>query len=162
MKTLHTYVLNCFWLLVPILLWNIIFASKLPAEFLPDIFWRDIPPLIKFGENITRVAVFALPAFMPLDMRGRRRETAVYLIGVIIYFISWVLIMAYPNSEWSTSILGFFAPAYTPLIWLVGIGLISQELYFTTRYRSWMYSILSIAFVTFHVTHTALVYVANF
>ncbi|MCP5096413.1 MAG: hypothetical protein GY943_12745 [Chloroflexi bacterium] len=155
------YAQNCFLLLIPILLWNVIFANQLPPAFLPDIFWRDIPPLIKLGENGFRIVVMALPAFMPLNLKRKGWGTAVYLFGTFIYFLSWIVLILFPESGWSTSLIGSLAPAYTPLIWLIGIGMIGDKLYFTHRYHPWVYYVLSFIFITFHVSHTTIVYIAN-
>ncbi len=54
---------NCFWLIVPVLLWNLLFT--LPGKYSPGIFWHNIPPLIAYGENIFRTVVILFPLLMP-------------------------------------------------------------------------------------------------
>jgi hypothetical protein len=81
-----------------------------------------------------------------------------YFTGTIIYFLSWLAQMYIPQSTWSLSLFGSLAPAYTPLIWLIGIGLIGSSLYFASPYRSWMYITLSIIFIAFHLSHTFIAY----
>ena len=66
--------------------------------------------------------------------------------------------MIAPQSQWSTSWLGFVAPAYTPLVWLAGLGLIGRRFYLPSPFRWWMYVGLACGFVAFHVTHTSIVY----
>jgi hypothetical protein len=81
-----------------------------------------------------------------------------YLAGTLLYFLSWLALISFPHSAWSTSAAGFLAPAYTPLIWLIGIGLIGSSLYFTAPYHPWMYLALSAIFIAFHLTHTLTIY----
>lgn len=141
--------LNCFWLLIPILAWNLVFSSKLahPA-FEHD---EAVPKWILLLENVLRFAVMGLPLLMPLRWGSLLSKVgiAVYLIGVLIYFASWIPLMYAPNSAWSNSLAGFLAPAYTPLLWLVGIVLISGW---------WPYMALSVIFVGVHVGHWGQVY----
>ena len=154
------YLLNCALLLLPIMAWNIAFANKLPRLYAADIFEKDIPTFITLGENIFRLIIFILPLLMPI-----RTETPIqkigltlYFTGTIIYFLSWLAQMYIPQSTWSLSLFGSLAPAYTPLIWLIGIGLIGSSLYFASPYRSWMYITLSIIFIAFHLSHTFIAY----
>lgn len=163
-KSLFRYLSNCILLTIPALLWNLLFMNRLPPAFLPDIFWHNIPPLVAYGENISRLLLFFLPVLMPLQLVRRQQKTgmALYIIGTLIYFLSWIPLMFFPESAWSMSAVGFLAPAYTPLIWAIGIGLIGDELYISVPYRSWMYIALSVVFVLFHLSHTTIVYMQNF
>jgi hypothetical protein len=142
--------LNCLWLLVPILAWNAVFSSKLahPA-FASD---QAASSWILTSENILRLATMILPLFMPLrwDTAQSKLGIAVYLLGLVIYFASWIPLMVAPASAWSNSLPGFLAPAYTPLIWLVGMALIGGW---------WPYLGLSVVFVGIHITHWSQVYV---
>ena len=158
--TFMSYLSNCMLLLIPIMAWNVIFASKLPRLYLPDVFEKNIPAFITNGENIFRLIVFILPLLMPIRIEAPAQKIglALYTAGTAIYFLSWLAQMYFPQSAWSLSAFGSLAPAYTPLIWLVGIGLIGGTLYFSSPYRSWMYITLSILFVTFHLSHTFIVY----
>src|SRR5512141_3084141 len=150
------YLLNCMLLLLPIMAWNVILANKLPRLYSPDVFEKDIPAFIIHGENIFRLIIFILPLLMPMRIETSTQKIglALYIAGTAIYFISWLAQMYFPQSAWSLSAFGSLAPAYTPLIWLIGIGLIGSTLYFASPYRSWMYITLSILFVAFHLSHT--------
>jgi hypothetical protein len=88
---------------------------------------------------------------MPLrwDTSQSKIGIAVYLIGLVVYFASWVPLMVAPTSTWSNSLIGFLAPAYTPLLWLVGIYLIGGW---------WPYLVLSLVFVSVHIGHWIQVY----
>ena len=165
MKTasIMDYLLNCILLLLPIMAWNVIFTSKLPQPYSREFFWRDIPTFIANGENIFRALVFILPILMPLRIETQSQKFGlwIYIIGTAIYFLSWLAQIYFPQSAWSLSAFGFLAPAYTPLIWLIGIGLIGSTLYFASPYRSWMYIATSIIFICFHLSHAYMVYLRN-
>jgi len=159
-KQILKYALNCFILLIPIFLWNILFATSLPRGYSIEFFWKDIPPIVGTTENILRIVAFFLPLLMPLTIKTRRQKIGlgIYLAGVAIYFLSWVLQIHLPESAWSSSLFGFLAPAYTTLIWLIGIGLIGDKLFVKVPYKSIIYMAISTVFVVFHTTHAYIVY----
>jgi hypothetical protein len=107
-----------------------------------------------------RTIVFALPLSMPLKIGTLSQETGfvLYLIGTILYGLSWGMQIWYPCSPWCRSAWGFMAPAYTPLIWLVGIGLIGNPSFLPVVYSPWVYLALSAAFLAFHNSHAWIVY----
>ena len=136
--------LNGFLLLIPILAWNVIFSGKLahPA-FEHD---EDVSQWLLILENLLRMAVMVLPLFLPMkwDTAQNKIGWVVYGVGVLLYFATWIPLMMEPDSAWSNSLLGFTAPASTPLLWLLGIGLIGG---------CWPYVGLSVVFVAIHVGH---------
>ena len=154
------YLLNNLLLILPILLWNLVLAGKLPQAFQAETFDKDIPGFILLGENVFRLVIFILPACMPLSLAtpDQKLGLALYLAGTLLYFLAWAALIAFPQARWSKSAFGFLAPAYTPLIWLTGIGMIGNSLYFSSPYRTWMYILAAIIFAGFHVTHTSIVY----
>ncbi len=158
------YLLNCLLLILPIMAWNLIFMSKLPWAYSDEVFSKNIPSFITAGENIFRLIVFVLPVLMPIKIETQSQKLGlwIYITGTAVYFLSWLVQIYLPQSAWSTSAFGFLAPAYTPLIWLTGIGLIGSALYFSSLYRSWMYVALSLVFVGFHLSHATTVYLRNF
>jgi hypothetical protein len=135
-------------------------TPKLPQNFQPEIFWKDIPPFLFYGENISRIVVFLFTLLMPLDFstKGQKKGLFLYVGGIVVYFSSWVLLIEFPNSEWSNSIIGFIAPAYTPLVWLIGIGLIGKSFYFNVPFRKWFFILASILFLLFHNFHAITIY----
>ena len=157
---IQRYVLSCGLLLVPASIWNIALTERLPSPFAPAEFWRDIPAPLAWAENSLRVAVFVLPFLMPLNLAapGRMRALLIFVVGSLVYFASWLMLSLFPASAWSTSALGFAAPAYTPIIWLLGIALLGRQLFWGTFYRWWMYFALAVAFLATHISHAALVY----
>jgi len=162
MKTtsLTYYILNCLLLLVPIMAWNMIFFSKLPYLYSQKAFEKNIPTFVLGGENISWLLVFVLPLLMPLriETQSQRLGLWVYAAGAAIYFVSWLMQMYFSRSAWSLSAFGFLAPAYTPLIWLIGISLIGSTFYFSSPYRSGMYITIAIIFICFHLSHAITVY----
>lgn len=160
LDTIKRYTLSCGLLLIPAILWNVALAHRLPPSFQPAVFWADIPAALALAENALRVLVFALPFAMPLQLTtpASRRALLVFMGGTLVYFASWLALILFPTSPWSTSALGFTAPAWTPVLWLSGIALLGRELYWGSFFRWWMYQALALAFLTAHIAHTALVY----
>ena len=154
------YLFNCFLLTIPVLLWDYIFTNKLPKAFQPEIYRKDIPSFIIYGENISRLVMFIFISLMPLKVNTNKQKNGMvlYVIGTLLYFIAWVILMYFPNTTWSSSVLGLLAPAYTPLFWLIGIGFIGDALYFSIPFKRWLYFLVVIIFIIFHNWHTYLIY----
>lgn len=125
-----------------------------------DVFWKDIPPLIGNTKNILRIIVFMLPLVMTFSLKSRQQKIGfvLFLAGLILYFSSWLMQIYLPESNWSNSIFGFMAPAYTTLIWFVGIGLIGNTSVLKIPFISHIYIGSSLAFVIVHSIHTYIVY----
>ena len=158
--TIKKYLLNCFLLTIPIIVWNIVLTSKLPQAYQPEIFWKNIPAWLKYAENISRILVFMLIFLMPLSISTltQKRGLILYLVGTIIYFASWLVLIYFPESRWSSNIFGFMAPAYTPLLWLTGIGFIGNSFYFNLPYKRWFFILAAIIFLIFHNFHAMTIY----
>jgi hypothetical protein len=154
------YLSNCFWLLIPPIVWNVVFFSDLPFRYQPDFFWKDIPIWIATGEHGLRLLVFALPIFMEIRIEDQKQKTGLFLYctGLALYFGSWILQIRFPESSYSESLFGFAAPGFTPIIWLIGIGMIGRQLTIRLPFHRWLYASLSIGFVAFHVTHIIYIY----
>lgn len=127
--------------LVPPLAWNLVFLSRIPGYYSQG----SVPPALEFTENILRVATFAAPWFVPIDTAAPLffPGLTVYSVGLGAYFASWILLMAFPDLEVSQNRLVRLLPAVTPLIWLVGIGMMAGA--------PLSYGLLSSAFVATHV-----------
>ena len=152
----YQYLLNCFLLLLPIFLWNIIFAGQLPKGYQPELFDNGIPIFILTTENILRGFVFLLPAFMFISTKSTTSKWgwSLYLTDSLLYYGAWLMQLYFPETLWSRGILGFMAPAYTTLIWLVGIGLIGHRSYFKRPYFSTIYILFVFLFVCIHSLHS--------
>lgn len=151
---------NCFLLMIPVILWNVILADKLPPAFRSEVFWDQIPAWLTYGENGSRMLIFALTGLMPLSFSNRFQENGyyVYLAGLLFYFSSWLGLICCPTSAWSTSLPGFMAPAYTPLIWLTGLSLIGRSFSFHLPFRRWWFPLTALLFTSLHCLHTYRVY----
>jgi len=79
----------------------------------------------------------------PLQRLGR----FVYGTGLLLYLGSYLAQIVAPNSEWSTSLVGFTALAGTPLIWLVGIGLGCTQTWLPIAWNRAVYPLVSVTFV---------------
>ena len=155
---------SAFLLLVPVLAFNLLFAGDLPPAFQPDVFWKDVPGLIRVPEHGLRiVALVLLPLLMQLDRTPSRRRRAgqvLYAGGLVAYVASWVALIAAPASAWSTSAIGFVAPAWTTVFWFVGLGLWSREslVIRIVPFRRWAFFAGAGAFLIAHCAHAALIY----
>ncbi|MGG8496590.1 hypothetical protein ACQY1Q_09250 [Tenacibaculum sp. TC6] len=131
MKT-KNYLANCFLLLIPLILWNVALINYLPKKYRADSFNNHIPLIIKYSENGIRLILFILPVFMILSLKTNLQKIgfSMYILGIILYFSSWLLVIINPDSSWSQSLIGFMAPAYTTILFFVGIGLIGNKAFF--------------------------------
>lgn len=136
--------LNCFWLIVPLLVWNLIYGPKLTDPRITSD--ARSPAWLLIAENLTRIGVFILPLLIPLQLRESVSKIGwvVYVAGTLIYFVSWLPLLFFSDSAWSNSPLGLLAPALTPLLSFLGIALIGQ---------SWSYGIFAAAFIAVHTWH---------
>lgn len=126
----------------------------------PQVFTFNIPRLLSATENVRRIGVLALPFFAPFELTSKAQKVglAVFGAGLVIYCLSWLPLIAAPASRWSNSAIGFLAPAYTPLVWLLGLALLMRHLHWPSPYRWWFYVVLSIGFLGAHIGHAALVF----
>ena len=135
---------NCFWLIVPILAWNIAFGARITQEAITSD--AHSPAWLLGAENVFRIATFVLPLLLRMkfgDTVGKI-GLAVYIVGTLIYFASWLPLMNAPLSAWSQSIPGLFAPRLTPWIALLGVALVAH---------SWQYGAVATVFIFFHTWH---------
>lgn len=131
---------NHFGFLVPPLIWNVLFTSKLPLH----AFDQEAPGWLLFMETIFRVAAMVYPLLLPI-----RKERslflpglAVYLLGLLLYFAAWSYLMLELNTIFSRFPLLQFAPAYLPLLWFSGIAIMAG---------SYRYFSVSCLFIGLHV-----------
>jgi hypothetical protein len=163
MDIIKALLTNGYILIIPILVWNSLFTAKLPPAYDPKSFNSNIPLFILIGENIFRAIIFILPLLFKINITSVQGKQGfiIYIFGSILYYMSWLLLMFVPNSLWGSSIFGFVAPAYTPIIWLIGISLMVDSYYFKIPYAKWQFIIPCIIFSIFHVTHAVLVYLRS-
>lgn len=151
---------NGYMLFIPILLWNVFLTKYLPPAYEIKSFNTNIPKLISIGELIGRLCIFGLPLFMKLNFTtsSGKQGLTLFSIGVLIYFSSWIALILFPDTMWSRSFIGFTAPAYTIIIWLIGFALIADSFYFKISYNKLYYIVPSVFMLIFHFSHAFFVW----
>jgi len=136
--------LNCLWLILPLLVWNLILGPRIvDPRITSDL---NSPKWLLLAENGLRILVFCLPLIIPLILKTplQKAGLTVYIIGTLIYFASWIPLMFAPHTAWSNSTIGLLAPRLTPLLAFLGIVLIGP---------SWLYGGIVVLFIILHTIH---------
>jgi hypothetical protein len=139
---------NCLWLILPLLAWNIILGPRITDPRVTSD--AHSPKWLLIAENVARILVFALPVLIPLpgwaDFQSAlpRAGLAVYMLGTLVYFASWLPLLVAPTSPWSNRAAGLLAPRLTPYLSFLGIALLGN---------SWPYGIIAAVFICFHTWH---------
>jgi hypothetical protein len=141
---LELRLLNCLWLILPLLAWNLLLGAHITQEAITSD--AHSPKWLLIAENIARLLVFALPLLLPLQMKNIYSKVGllIYILGMLIYFSSWLPLLLAPGSAWSTSAAGLLAPRLTPFLSFLGIALIGN---------SWSYGLISAVFIFLHTLH---------
>jgi hypothetical protein len=140
--------LNAFWLMLPLLGWNLLLAPRLTDPRLTAD--SHSPAWLLIAENASRTLVFALPLFMPLSGKAdwqseiHRAGLILYVLGTVTYFATWLPLLFAPDSVWSNSAIGLLAPRLTPFLPFLGIALLGG---------SWPYGLISAVFIVLHSWH---------
>jgi len=102
-------------------------------------------------ETALRVVVVGTPLLMPLSLRtaGARTALVIYVGGLAGYIAAWIAVIWAPASTWSTSVVGFTAPAWTSILFLAGIGW-GSSVRCLRGYRPWMYLAVAALFTVAH------------
>ena len=157
---------NGIWLTFPPLLFSLSLMTLLPTALTPAQFNEGIPDVLLNIESIGQILVFAMPAFFSIGISSttQKRGLALYLAGVILYYLSYGTQNFPPNSDWSSSTSGFAASAYTNVFWTIGLCLLGEKFYFTKRlrYRSIFYIVPAVIFVIAHTTHAVIYHQRSF
>jgi hypothetical protein len=145
---------NRFWLIVPILAFDLALVGMLPPPLAPGSPGPDIPGWLSVSETVLRVVVMGARCLMPLSLRTPTMwpALAVYSVGLATYVAAWVAVVWAPTSAWSTNPVGFTALAWTSIILFTGIGM-QSTLRFFPGYRPWMY--LAALFTAVHTGRLA-------
>ncbi|WP_444996000.1 hypothetical protein [Aliikangiella sp. IMCC44359] len=154
MRILKILLTNGFLLIIPVLIWNLVFTSQLPSAYQSPGFDESTSAFIIGGENFFRIIIFIMPLLFQMSFKDKiqKQGLKLFLIGCFVYCLSWLMLLYWPESNWSQSLLGFSAPALTPVIWLVGLSLMVKRYYFA-RFSPWHYILPTIGFSIFHALH---------
>ena len=128
-----------FWPLLPIFVWNALWYASLPEGFGGN---EGVPDWVLWGENATRVAVFAVPFFLRERGEDRLRPWVLWAGGTAVYFASWVPLILWPETQESTLLA--LGPAATPALFLAAIAWLA---------RSWSYGFMAACFLALHIAH---------
>ena len=145
---LELHLLNCLWLILPLLAWNIGLGPRIADPRVTSD--SHSSKWLLMAENIARVMVFALPVLMPLPGRADFPSAlptaglAVYMLGTLVYFAAWLPLLLVPASAWSNSTAGLLAPRLTPFLSFLGIALLGG---------SWIYGGIAAVFIFLHTWH---------
>jgi hypothetical protein len=140
--------LNGFLLILPLLAWNLALGPHIRDPRITSD--AHSPKWLLLVENCTRILVFVLPLLMPLPSRAnwqfalQKAGLAVYILGSLVYFSSWLPLLLVPASAWSNSPAGLLAPRLTPFLSFLGIAMLGGN---------WPYAILAAVFIVFHTWH---------
>jgi hypothetical protein len=156
----HTLLRNGALLIIPPMVITFGLWGALPAAYRPDIFWKDIPNWLGLFENIFRVLALSLPGILYFGRKEKFQSLGwyLYIVGLTVYLVSYLMQIVFPDSAWSQSILGFTAPAWSTLFWLAGIGFVCMRSWLPIPWRRAIYLLCASIFLIFHIGHTALVY----
>ena len=145
---LELYLLNCFWLILPLLVWNLILGPRITQDAITSD--AHSPKGLLIAENVARILVFALPLFIPLPPGADWLSVLpmagliIYIIGTLVYFASWLPLLLSPGSVWSNRASCLLAPRLTPFLSFLGIALIGA---------SWAYGLVAATFIFLHTWH---------
>ena len=154
------YLVNGFLLVVPLLAVSVTLAGRLPIDYQPAR-WDAVPAWVTWPERVLRVPTLMLPLLFPVALDGpvQRAGWVLYLVGATAYLAAWLVQIRTPRAAWSTTTAVFLAPAYTPALWLTGIGLIGyRPVVPHLRYLPWVFLVAAAAFLFFHNLHAILVH----
>ncbi|MDJ0754984.1 MAG: hypothetical protein QNJ45_15785 [Ardenticatenaceae bacterium] len=140
---LSRWLTSGFLLLVPVLIWNALFFSKLPPVYNSD---AGVPGWLLVAEGALRLVVFAWPLLLIISWgKGISKVGLIlYLTGSLVYYAAWLVQIYAPSSALAGFPLVALAPAWVPLIFMSGIGLMAE---------SWGYVAAVTLFVIAHVGH---------
>jgi len=152
---LNNYKNNCFWFFIPIIIFNIIFTKYLPEFYLK----KTNHPIVTI-ETAARIITIAFSVIMAIksDNNIGKAGLVVYIIGVLIYFCSYFIVIKIPAISFHNNIIVLLAPYWTSVLWLIGIGLLGNKLFINIPYHYTAYIVISIVFTIIHSIHGYICY----
>lgn len=153
------FVVNCFLFFIPVFAVNAVYYRKLPAFYQPAV-WDNIPKALDATENVLRYLSFFIPILfrIRLGTSAGRVGLALYLVGLVLYFCSWLAQLRHGEADFAKTLPFRAAPAYTTVAWLAGIALIGESRFFPVPIVRVAYLATVISFAGVHTTHAIFVY----
>ena len=147
---INNYKNNCFWVFIPIIIFNIIFTKHLPEFYLKKI----NHPIVTI-ETIARIITIAFSVLLAIKLDNKIGKTGliVYIIGALIYFWSYFIVIKIPAISLHNNLIVLLAPYWTSVLWLIGIGLLGNKLFINIPYHYNAYIVISIVFTIIHSIH---------
>ena len=147
-------------LIVPPMIISMGLWGALPEAYSPEMFSKDIPAQLGLFENIFRVVVFSLPGILYFGKteKGQSLGWYLYFWGLPVYLASYLAQIVFPVSEWSQSVIGFTAPAWSTVFWFAGIGLVCAWSWLPIPWQRAVYFLCAGIFLVLHTGHAWLVY----
>jgi len=152
---INNYKNNCFWFFIPVIIFNIVFTKYLPEFYLK----KTNHPIVTI-ETIARIITIAFSVIMAikLDNKIGKAGLIVYIIGVLIYFCSYFIVIKIPVISFHNNFIVLLAPYWTSILWLTGIGLLGNKLFINIPYHYIAYIVISIVFAIIHSIHGYICY----
>jgi hypothetical protein len=152
---INNYIYSCFWFFIPVIIFNIVFT-----KYLPEFYLKNTNHPIVTIETAARIITIAFSVIMAirLDNKIGKAGLIVYIIGVLIYFCSYFIVIKVPVISFHNSIIVLLAPYWTSVIWLIGIGLLGNKLFINIPYHYAAYIVISIVFAVIHSIHGYICY----
>ena len=153
----------CLWLWVPPLGASLALWGQLPPAYQPEYFDLWVPLLLGYAETILKLSAIVISALLVVGSSQQRHPLGLglYLCGVVIYLGSYLALIRAPDGLWAQSFVGFTAPAFTPAIWIVGIGLmVSHGIRLPTRWLQIGYWACATGFIVTHNINASMVFMA--
>ena len=152
---MNNYKNNCFWFFMPVIVFNIIFT-----KYLPEFYLRKINHPVVTMETIARIVTIVFSVIMAIRMDNKigKIGLVVYIIGVLVYFCSYFVVIKITAVSFHNNYIVLLAPYWTSVLWLIGIGLVGNKLFINMPYHYSAYIIVSIVFAIIHSIHGYICY----
>ena len=149
-KAFLKYCKNCFWFFIPVIIFNIIFTKYLPENYL-----QNVSHVVVLLESITRISLIILSLVLQINTNNLLGKAGIkiYIIGLLIYFLSYYVIIKYSNTIFGQNMIVQLSGYWTSVLWLIGIGLIGNKIFLKIPYKWILYILISILFGIMHTYH---------
>ena len=115
---------NGFVYIAPLLIWNIAMWNTIRLD---RFFEEGAPRGLLAAEAAARAFTFAYPLFLVAERSSGTYlpGLGVYVGGTALYAVSWLILAYGDENTLRSSPLLLLSPAYTPMLWLAGIAIMT-------------------------------------